>query len=636
MILIVGVYEYGTGFYKPGPLSAPHSQILAGKMGGASCAACHPQATTSLFGWFLTGHDAAALSQSDACMDCHHNELRQETARNAHNLTAEQLSGMNHGVNQTRPVSWNEWMLRPAFALDDVACATCHQEHGGADARLTSLSDAQCQTCHSDRFTSFATDHPAWDQWPYSKTESIAFDHGTHAKRHFTASKDESGNAKPFRCLDCHEKKVNGEFSRVTGYQACADCHDKSLNQQVGERLDLFTLPSLIQPRRERVGDWPAAATGFYDGKVGPLARWLLNSDPTIRQAIATLPAEGDYSRMDLNNASQRDAAETVAIAIANFIDSMGSKGPIVAATEFSGENQAMNRILKGLSPQLLSESSYRWHRKVIDVGMVGPKQDWVRPTIRAAAVRTKDNDDELLLDEDDPDGLLQEDGNSQEDPLLPSPLTPNGTLPGDSQGELGDATALGMKPNLDFDPVTMLPHGGWFANDTRMSISYRGYGHADPVLQAAIELVAGLPESDSIRRELLGSNPAAACMVCHPGATRVGAATWKVTPSSHRPRGAFTKFSHSPHMTLPVLSDCVQCHSLEDRDAAPPSTGLVTSVGNANGLSGAHHDFAPLQKMICSACHTAMSAGDECVKCHRYHPSQEPFSHDVLDGAAK
>ena len=78
---------------KPGNLSNPHAQILAGTITSQRCAACHPQATDPNKTWFngsSEGHQQ--VTQTDACLDCHHKIMPRSVAKLAHNLNAEQLA----------------------------------------------------------------------------------------------------------------------------------------------------------------------------------------------------------------------------------------------------------------------------------------------------------------------------------------------------------------------------------------------------------------------------------------------------------------------------------------------------------------------------------------------------------------
>ena len=174
--------------FKPGALSRPHAQILAGTMTSQRCSACHSQASTSPVSWFTSGAKGHRdVGQTDRCVDCHHATIDRQVAKSAHNLPlhVRQKIRASSTLASASSRSWHDALPGPAVAQDDLECSVCHREHRGSDASLLDLSDTQCQTCHSDRFGSFADSHPDWMQWPYGRGGAIAFDHRTHMKKHF-------------------------------------------------------------------------------------------------------------------------------------------------------------------------------------------------------------------------------------------------------------------------------------------------------------------------------------------------------------------------------------------------------------------------------------------------------------------
>ena len=603
LVIIIGTY-YGRDFYKPGALSTPHAQILAGQLASQSCAACHPGAASSPIAWFLSGHNGDATVQTDRCMDCHHGQLSKQFARSAHNLSPESLASRQSKETTVRAVSWNQWLPRPSFDNADVACAVCHREHGGANVDLTHITNSQCQTCHTERFDSFATDHPDWQDWPYKENDPIAFDHRSHVTKHFPAELDEIGKATPFDCIACHAKTDSGQFARVGSYETmCAQCHDKALRQRTSERIDLFVVPALTNPNLKIVGNWPASATGFNDGKVPPLARVLMSPKDKLQGSIDALPASFDYSRIDPTNDVQQNAAQDVAAAIRGLIEDAAKRGPMRVLQDDDPSHSAMREILKGLSPQLVSDAAQRWFAPAASTPgrRLGLKEESSR--FKLAAMRADGDIDALLggdLLEDDP--LLEDAAEHQPD------REPIGTSRRSSKSST-------------FDPLEMQPAGGWYVDDTRLAISYRGDGHADPVIRAAIELAVGLPKDNTIRRDLLGSGPALACIDCHRVADGYSVVQWKSPNARPKSSDSFTKFSHAPHMNLPTLTDCGYCHQVGGEGSQD-----VDEFANTRSMSDVaftpHHDrdFHPLTKQACANCHTANAAGDSCTKCHYYH----------------
>jgi len=154
------------------------------------------------------------------------------------------------------------------------------------------------------------------------------------------------------------------------------------------------------------------------------------------------------------------------------------------------------------------------------------------------------------------------------------------------------------------FEPAAMLPAGGWYRDDRKLAIHYRGSGHADLTLRAVCELAKSPELSDAERAELQAIPAVAACLVCHPGVEAGVDSSWLARRSDHGQR-TFTKFSHQPHLNIQALADCQQCHQVQ------PLTD-----------DDSHHkvDFKPLHRATCVQCHRPSVAGDACVQCHRYH----------------
>jgi hypothetical protein len=646
-----------------------------------------------LASWFSSGgEEHAGVSQTDRCMDCHHVSLSRELARSPHNLSSVRLAEIRESWDNDDSGRWADakdvakgrgsLVKGVGFSADsqsELECSACHREHGGADANLSLLTDAQCQSCHSRSFQSFAVGHPDWNDWPYVRRATIAFNHATHERLHFPKSSAGSvsrdggepgvtsasdvgatpGIGRVFDCAVCHPRVGAtagggaagssaagssaaapvgaGEPVRTVGYEvACADCHDGGLKERAGQRLDLFVLPGLGTDAAAIVGGWPASATGFYDGEIGPLARWIWRDNADARSAIGRLPADGSVTRVDPGNRDHTDAAAVLAREIRATIDDFAVRGGTAVAGRTDPESAAaMRRLLRGLSPQLVWDARARWfaappdrigRRRPISgeggASVVVPLVSLFGESSERGVVRVSATDDllgEELLGEDllggdlGGDDLLGESpeaGSGGSDPLLGVPFE-GGDAPIAKGGAAGnDAAGDGR-----FDPVVMLPDGGWYRDDLRMSISYRGGGHADPVLKSAVELAAGLPVDDPVRTGLLAGGPAASCIECHPGALASTGPVW-TSPTVRPASRSLTRFSHKPHFNLPQLSDCRHCHRAGESVAA----GDAMVSEDANGGLSCGHGLGPLGKDACVGCHQPGVAGDACTQCHHYH----------------
>ena len=92
---------------------------------------------------------------------------------------------------------------------NDIACATCHREHHGAQFNLTAMDNVACQSCHQQRYESLATDHPDFGIWPYERRTRIVFNHASHSGKHFAEKKQ------AFDCRTCHVSDTSGRVEQA-------------------------------------------------------------------------------------------------------------------------------------------------------------------------------------------------------------------------------------------------------------------------------------------------------------------------------------------------------------------------------------------------------------------------------------
>lgn len=628
LCLMIGVRWRGEPL-RPGPLHRSHAQILGGQLASDRCAACHPAAKGSLLNCFVQAESQhAGVSQSQLCIDCHHVKIDPQRATMAHNLTVEELRLVSRGGSSPEH-SWHDRLPGPEFGNTTAQCSACHREHQGAEQSLTAMTNHQCQTCHQDRFASFAADHPDWTEWPYGRGGTITFNHATHANRHF-ATAGQGGQAERFDCQRCHAVTSSGEIARSGNFEStCAACHEPALKLEAAEGLELFALPALAQPPAGWP-DWPVDAQGFYDGRVEPLTEWLISAEPDVRAALADLPSGRDFAKINPNNEAQVAAAQTVATAIARLADDLAdnSERAIRRRLTASGVTPTTaSRVAAQLSPQLVYDARLRWFGSPPRVPQPVPQPietpqtrrrfpaviRWVAHVENPLRDRPADEDPapqvlnapslqiaQLTVPDDDP--LLLPMGD--DDPLLDDSLSDESLL--DESASRG----IDVVQRADFDAATALPSGGWYQDDLRLAIRYRGGGHADPILQALVEAAGELPSDSPIAGRLWQTRAIAACAACHPQSTAGAVPRWSSSPIDTGRKG-FTRFSHQPHFNLPNLADCSYCHQV---------AGDTDSVHLASTQDILQREFQPLGKAACAVCHTPQAAGDNCTQCHNYH----------------
>jgi len=294
---------FGSGFLAPGPLTNSHAQILGG-LNGDRCKACHESAGQPVAAWLagmLTGirNKEESLCQSDLCLKCHQASLGSEHPVNPHNLSSGELAALTQ-KSLAKTAFGNTTQVSSIQSIDQsgIACSVCHREHHGQQFNMAAMTDAQCQSCHTSTFHRFDLDHPAFAVASNSGHALLNFDHASHGTRHFANSN------RIFDCKSCHPPDSSGRFRTVAGFeQSCASCHNAALTDSQRHGLELLSVPVLDVDAIRSAGinqpQWPANASGDFDGPLPPLQRLLLAADPALRSLIHELPASFQFSSIN-------------------------------------------------------------------------------------------------------------------------------------------------------------------------------------------------------------------------------------------------------------------------------------------------------------------------------------------------
>ncbi len=613
---------------KPGDLTTAHAQILASTIETDRCTSCHEPNLISRIAVNADPvvNEAHRKTQSQRCLDCHHSTMPRPSAMMAHNILRSHRESIRLASTSTSSrMDWHDWRPKAVVDQESIHCGVCHQEHHGADHDLRFVSDTQCQTCHQNRFDRFSGGHPDFGDWPYDRPASFSFNHATHAGKHFPNSKSKEA----FTCVRCHDVNPIGEISRVSSYEvACASCHDEGLKLESAEGLDLVALPMLETSLAEILQSWPERAVGFNDGRVPPLTRLLIRNDPKIASLLKVLP-NSDFSTIDPNSPEAVEMGIALARAIENLFAEIGVDGQAALTqrlmnSKTAARTDASKDLFRSFPPQIVGDAIRRWWSPESEIARNRlPSQ----PVFRSVQHRK----DDFLLADDEEDDLLSDPTDElleADDALLESSL-----------GEPSPKSPKSPDPRFDADRV--LPQGGWYRDDVRLAIRYRGGGHADPVLIKTIELAASLPTNDSVRTEILSSRFAKACLGCHQGINGLRpteSVQWKASPWVGR-LDQFTKFAHGPHLKIASLADCQGCHKIAELSAVEQSLNRsLSTVTSSNGqpfCPSETLEFEPITKGMCVQCHRAKAAGETCMSCHRYHLRQEQ-AQDQLSGDAR
>ncbi|QDU55196.1 hypothetical protein [Aeoliella mucimassa] len=323
----------------PGPLCSQHSQVLQGQAWETRCTSCHAAAEHQVGSWF-TAVVGAKLGpvQPTKCLACHDKTIDAERALWPHNVPADYLSSLADPVREAHH----------GHPPAELACSVCHQEHHGADHDLAAMADDRCQACHTQHYHRFDSDHPEFTRWPYQRRTRIAFNHSTHQGKHFVEKQHE------FTCQQCHVEDASGVVQMTLGYDAsCAECHNSDIATSSASGVTAVALPmldtELLAEAGHDLADWPARATGDFDGKLPAVLKLLLADDPAAQQAFAVLGPDADFYDVDIDDPEQLTAAANLAMAIQRRIDLLQSPDSSESAE------------VQGLTAELVAAARLAW-----------------------------------------------------------------------------------------------------------------------------------------------------------------------------------------------------------------------------------------------------------------------------------
>jgi hypothetical protein len=226
------IFTKGTQFLMPGPLASAHGAI-------ENCSACHTKSGSGKLSWIHGLVPGDPLADSKACLTCH---KMPDTAYNAHSASSEVLTKSTERLTKIAAVTPQPQPARAqsaafpthAMVTGGLACATCHQEHQGANFNLGKISNEQCRSCHVVKFDSFDGHHPKFETYPFKRRTRIIYDHAGHFGKHYPElTKKDPARRIPETCATCHNSRDDKRVMAVTSFdQTCATCH---LDQILGK-----------------------------------------------------------------------------------------------------------------------------------------------------------------------------------------------------------------------------------------------------------------------------------------------------------------------------------------------------------------------------------------------------------------
>jgi len=450
MLMILCTSPYSNEFLVPGELSSNHGQILAGQ-GADRCAACHTAGGQTVAQWIantLSIGKSNGLTQSELCMKCHDKSLNADASLNPHNVPPAEMATI---TSKYEPVSFDAGMVfQPPVSNHNIACSACHREHHGSAADLTALTDQQCQTCHQSSFHSFATDHPELGAYPQKRRSRISFDHASHAGQHFPSKNSD------FNCNQCHVDDDFQNVKKLESYeQACSSCHHQQILESGRDGLALIALPMLdttaIESANLKIGSWPMAATGDFDGPVPPIMRVLLTADPEAAEILNRFGPQFDFSDIDPTKASDVKDAVDLVWAIKRLLYDLTLDGPRAVRTRLESvmklevSDEELQKMVTNLDEPVFQNAVKRWlpnlnvevaharfgvpknstppQEKLQDIAMSQSDRAWW-PADEALLMRIANRDD--VLAENPLKGLVQPAGTAPKPAPMATVRTPS------------------------------------------------------------------------------------------------------------------------------------------------------------------------------------------------------------------
>ncbi len=351
-------------FLAPGPLADKHAQILQ-QHGAARCSTCHAAGDATLTSWIADAVSSGRhlpVSQSQLCLDCHRSDLFDEFALHAHNLPPSQLAAVTASLRDHHP---GQSMGHPYDAESELACSSCHREHHGANFDLTALTDKQCQVCHSQQFRSFSEGHPEFVDWPFRRRTAIAFDHVSHALKHFEEKNTE------FDCRQCHIDDAGGVVKLVAPFEtSCGQCHTEQIQNSSQPGFTLFRLPMVDQQAIAdaglSIGTWPPFAQGDFDGQLSPAMKLMLSADAKAAQILSRRGQDFQFGDFDPENSADIDDAVALVWSIKRLLnelaeDSESFERRLHTALQRDLTGVQLQGMASGLNQAMFRDARDRW-----------------------------------------------------------------------------------------------------------------------------------------------------------------------------------------------------------------------------------------------------------------------------------
>jgi hypothetical protein len=517
---------------------------------------------------------------------------------------------------------------RKAAAAPRLACARCHVEHRGRDARLAAVDEVQCAQCHFRSFTS----HPEFAVFrsPSAEAPGLKFGHDSAEPARFAGHLAEVAKAKGIRiersCGECHQRTgEQRDFTGVSFDLHCASCHAK--DGSLGT-VDPVPQEDALPPEQVAAlgvrGPWLGRADEFQVGR-GKVGRSVVHhKDEWVLFNLRKLRREIDPEGW----AAERGA---LLARLSQLQRRLAQATPLASLDQAAlrARQQSIEAELRGLDARIAAQATgapattgrSRLDEVQAAAAAAGDASN------RADARQLQAGSDGLAAAGAPAEALPRDEFEARRGELLAA-LEAIETADPSLRPRAQDLRrrALALAPGETGLDILQRARDQRQAERQRVmdEQALRAGGIAPPgealleperdAIQRAIDYVqarlAALSEAPAPRATLTPAELqrkketvevlTVPCVKCH---LFTGAAMAR--PVAARPVLVRARFEHQPHL-LPVQGDCYHCHGAIQKSK-------VSADLNFGGVQS------------CRECHKPRSVSQDCQTCHRYHPPAVP-----------
>ncbi|MCE3018532.1 MAG: hypothetical protein ACK56W_01435 [Pirellula sp.] len=657
------------------------------------CKACHPSSndtnaeSAKIPGQLIT---AKVGAQSQLCMNCHQQSMPNGFDGSPHDLVGESLLALQRtSATASRPRLANRVTEcsqchrehrgsgENLQAITSERCQSCHSRQ----FQSFSHGHPEFQNYPQAKLRSIAFDHGRHKDLHFQKNDTTFDCRTCHVNTSETGAIGSVFRSVSYEqaCAQCHDQPLRSAISEglvVLQVPSLDRSKLKLAGFELGEwpesasqLMDGSLSPLLMELLRRQPEGTDILAKLPASGKLRDVnlsdreqAKTVVKLAETVRVILDQLASNGQpFLRNSLEQQLSEISIQPTTTQKLVSANTVGLNSSQMASVKLDAPRHSMmsnwlNNFSSGFSPDLVRTARERWFRARENSKPQNrpPLADtFVRqPSSIVVSTRSQSQSDDLLAS---PSQLSK--GTSGDSDLLGGDLLGSESLLTTPADRGPDSSQPNVGKDKPIKPWDHLPYGGWMLDESRVAIVYVPQGHGDPWLSRWIEWQK--LSSDSPNGSVGELTTAQQCIQCHTvSGDRVRGmlqedgnqsatarfvslgrnndfkvseqinSCWKISqrPSAER---TITKFSHTPHLTIPALSDCKSCHVLHSQNSSAAGTHGWSQSGMI-----LHHEFQSMLLQNCSKCHTKESAGDNCTQCHNYHVNT--YQEDALPlGAA-